>query len=411
MTITLFEHIPWQAIANFLTAFHIREVSIAILLTVVVQFLVAFAYQQSSRLIELIQNYKALIPGIRIRKFELITSDQTLGALKLFVRAITLFACGLLLLIYLNIILGFFDETKFVVDATTAFFQLLLNKVWGAFVSYLPNLISILVISLFAFYFLKLAHRFFRAITVGELVFRSFHREWARPTYQIVQFLVIALVAVMIFPLLPGFESPAFQGVGVFLGLLISLGSAGIVSNIIAGIMIIYMQSFKEGDKVSVNNIIGDIKEQTLLVTKIQTIQNEEISIPNSILLTSPITNYSKEAATSGLILKSAVTIGYDVPWRQVHELLIGAALATRHILSEPEPHVFQKSLDDYYVSYEIRGYTKYPNKMAATYSELHQHIQDKFNDAGVEIMSPHYRAHRDGPVTMPPQYLNASSR
>ena len=167
--------------------------------------------------------------------------------------------------------------------------------------------------------------------------------------------------------------------------------------------MIIYMRSFKLGDRVLINTngIVGDIIEQALLVTKVRTIQNEEISIPNSLLLSSPITNYSKESQKSGLILHTSVTIGYDAPWRQVHELLINAAKITPAILSEPEPHVFQKSLDDFYVSYEVRAYTDQPNKMAKIYSDLHQNIQDRFNESGVEIMSPHYRAHRQGPSTI----------
>ena len=150
--------------------------------------------------------------------------------------------------------------------------------------------------------------------------------------------------------------------------------------------------------------------EKTLLATRIRTIKQEFITIPNGLVLGSHIINYSSSAASSGLILHSTVTIGYDVPWRQVHQLLIDAALATESIISEPTPFVFQTSLDDFYVSYQINAFTDKPHVMAVTYSQLHQNIQDRFNEAGVEIMSPHYSTLRDGnQTTIPANYLPAN--
>lgn len=147
---------------------------------------------------------------------------------------------------------------------------------------------------------------------------------------------------------------------------------------------------------------------KTLLATHIRTIKNVHITIPNSLVLGSHITNYSGSAVDKALILHTSVTIGYDAPWREVHKLLIAAAAATRAILEDPKPFVLQTGLDDFYVSYEINAYTDQPSMMAIIYSELHQNIQDKFNDAGVEIMSPHYHAVRDGNTTaIPETYLS----
>lgn len=168
-----------------------------------------------------------------------------------------------------------------------------------------------------------------------------------------------------------------------------------------------YTRAFRIGDRVKIGEVTGDIIAKTLLVTRIRTIQNEIVSIPNSTVISNHTINYSSDAPEKGLILHTTVTIGYDAPWRQVHELLISAALATPMIESEPAPYVLQTSLDDYYVSYRINAFTKEPNKQAVIYSALHANIQDKFNEAGVEIMSPHYKALRDGnQTTIPTEYL-----
>jgi small-conductance mechanosensitive channel len=159
---------------------------------------------------------------------------------------------------------------------------------------------------------------------------------------------------------------------------------------------------------VKIADTVGDVKERTLFVTRIRTIKNVDITIPNGMVLSSHIINYSSSAKKTGLILHTTVTIGYDVPWPKVQELLIEAALATPHIQKKPKPFVFQTSLDNFYVSYEINAYTDAPNQMAYTYSELHKNIQDKFNQAGIEILSPVYEAMRDGSQTTIPNTNNS---
>jgi small-conductance mechanosensitive channel len=168
------------------------------------------------------------------------------------------------------------------------------------------------------------------------------------------------------------------------------------------------MRPFQLGDRVKIADTVGDVTEKTLLVTRIRTIKNVDITIPNSLILGAHIINYSSTSLTAPpLILNTSVTIGYDTPWRTVHDLLKSAALATRNILSDPEPFVLQTALNDFYVTYELNAYTGAPNRMAVTYSDLHQNIQDTFNEAGVEIMSPHYAQVRDGnKTTIPEAYL-----
>jgi small-conductance mechanosensitive channel len=209
------------------------------------------------------------------------------------------------------------------------------------------------------------------------------------------------------FPYLPGSDSPAFKGISIFLGVLFSLGSSSAVANVIAGVILTYTRAFKIGDRVQIADTVGDVMGKTLLATHVKTIKNVYITIPNSLVLGSHIINFSASAQGQPLILHTGVTIGYDAPWRQIHALLIAAAAATPGILPEPKPFVLQTSLDDFYVAYEINAYTDQPSGMALIYSNLHQNIQDKFNEAAVEIMSPHYHAVRDGNVTaIPENYL-----
>jgi small-conductance mechanosensitive channel len=222
-----------------------------------------------------------------------------------------------------------------------------------------------------------------------------------------VRFLILAFTAVVVFPYLPGSHSPAFQGISIFLGLLFSLGSTSAIANVVAGSVLTYTRAFQLGDRVQIGETIGDVVEKSLLVTRIRTIKNVDISIPNAMVLGSHIINFSSAAEGAGLILHTSVTIGYDAPWRTVHKLLVDAALGCDHILKTPEPFVLQTSLNDFYVSYEINAYTDKPEAMASTYSAMHQNIQDKFYEAGVEIMSPHYSSLRDGnKAAIPQSYL-----
>jgi small-conductance mechanosensitive channel len=218
---------------------------------------------------------------------------------------------------------------------------------------------------------------------------------------------VFAFAVVVMWPYLPGSGSDAFKGVSLFVGVLFSLGSSGAVGNIVAGVVLTYTRAFQIGDRVKIGETTGDVFERTLLVTRLRTIKNVDVTIPNGAVLGNQVINYTGQAQGPGLILHTTITIGYDAPWKQIHELLIAAAKATPEILEDPAPFVLQTSLDDFYVSYQINAYTRNPSVMARTYSVLHQNIQDQFNGAGVEIMSPHYNALRDGnQMTIPPAQL-----
>jgi small-conductance mechanosensitive channel len=209
---------------------------------------------------------------------------------------------------------------------------------------------------------------------------------------------------VVIFPYLPGSDSRVFQGVTLFFGVLFSFGSSSAISNIVAGIVLTYMRPFKIGDRVRVGETFGDVIEKNLLITRIRTSKNEDITVPNSSILNDATINYSSSAKKLGLILNTNVVIGYDTPWPRINELLIDAALSTEGIKTDPKPFVLQTSLNEFHVTYQLNAYTALPNKMSTLYSRLHQNIQDKFNEAGIEIMSPHFTALRDGNGTQMPE-------
>lgn len=348
-----------------------------------------------------------VIRPIKIQRVELLSADQVVGALIGVTKAIRVAAVLILFYIYLTMTLSIFPWTRGISAALLGAVLSTLQAIGQAFATYVPNVVSIAVIIFIARYIIKLISLLFTGISRGAITFAGFHQDWAEPTYKIVRFLVIVFAAIAIFPYIPGSQSEGFRGISVFLGLLISLGSAAAIGNVIAGVVLTYMRPFRVGDRVKIADTIGDVMEKTLLVTRVRTIKNVDVTIPNAMVLGSHLINFSSVAREQGLILHTSVTIGYDAPWRTVHELLIAAARATTRILAKPEPFVLQTSLDDFYVTYEINAYTDQPNLMATTYGELHQHIQDTFNEAGVEIMSPHYGQIRDGNrAAIPDQYL-----
>ena len=279
---------------------------------------------------------------------------------------------------------------------------------YQAFVNYFPNLFTVVIIVVITNYILKFIKYVFREIEDGKINLVGFYADWARPTYSLLRVFIYAFMIVTIFPYLPGSDSPIFKGMSVFLGLMFSLGSSSIIGNVVAGYVITYMRPFVIGDRIKIGDVVGDVVEKTVFVTRIKTPKREFITIPNSNVLSSHVINYStSKHEDGGIILHTTVTIGYDVPWRKVHDLLIQSAVDTEAILTNPSPFVLQTSLDDFYVSYQLNAHTLESNKQPVIYSELHQKIQDNFNEAGVEILSPHYRAARDGnQVTIPEEYL-----
>ena len=388
--------IQYQNETNIVTL--LKEFGLALLVLIITFFIIKYILKLFRWTAVKIYAQKNIhIKGIKIRDYILFDASREVSALITLNKILKWLVVLSIVYIALPILFGIFPWTK---NMAQTLFGFVLNplkdiglSLWG----FLPNLITIIVIVIVFKYVLKGLYFLKSEIQEENLKLPGFYSDWASPTYQIIKVLVFAFMIIVIFPYLPGSDSPVFQGVSVFLGFLFTFGSAGSLSNVIAGLVLTYMRLFKIGDRVMIGGISGDVIEKNMLVTRVRTIKNEIISIPNSTVMNSHTINYSSDAPEKGLIMHSTVTIGYDVPWRDMHQVLVAAALQTPLILKEPAPFVLQTSLDDFYVSYQINAYTRESNKQAVIYSELHQNIQDLCNKAGIEIMSPHYRAARDG--------------
>ncbi len=349
------------------------------------------------------------LPSIRIQNFELLSAEQLSELLLDFTSLLRTILVLAILYLYFTFVLNLFPQTRSVGANLVGYLRNLALTAWAAFANYLPNLLVLVLIVIVTHYLLRLCRRIFDGIGRRSFSIRGFYPEWAEPTYRLLSYLIIALAAVVAFPHLPGSGSPAFQGISIFLGALLSLGASGAVANTVSGFILVYTRAFQVGDRIKVGDVIGDVEEKLLLVTRIRTLTNSLVTIPNATLLATNITNYSalKRDTNTPLILSTTVTLGYDVPWRKIHQTLIEAALATPDILHDPSPFVLQTALNDFYVSYDLRAYTFNPEKALDIYSHLHQNIQDKCNAADIEICSPHYSALRDGnTTTIPANYL-----
>ena len=347
------------------------------------------------------------IPPVRIQSVVLVSSQRIQGALIQTAKVVRVLLVLFAVYIYLPLVLSFFPWTQGYAPLLVDYVTAPLRSAAAAVLAYLPSLFVVIISAAGAYLLIRIAQFLFRELGHGTIALPGFYAEWADPTYKIIRFLILAMTVVVAFPYLPGSRSPAFQGISIFLGVLFSLGSTSAVANIIGGVILTYTRAFKVGDRVKIADTIGDVTEKSLLATRVRTIKNEFITVPNSMVLSSHIINYSAAGNAAPLILHTAVTIGYDAPWRTVHALLKDAAARTSKIVKEPAPFVLQTALNDFYVTYEINAYTCEPASMALTYAELHQNIQDCFNEAGVEIMSAHYAYLRDGnSVTTPRQYL-----
>lgn len=368
-------------------------VILIIILLIVMVALINWVFRQSRRYI--ITQTQKIKAGLKLGTIKVIPAkDLELIFLKINA-AVRLLVTLLLIYLSLPLLFSVFPETE-------SWTSTLLNWVLGpikvalnGIVAYLPNLFTILVIYFIFKFVLKAIRYFFKEVKRGNIQINGFHPEWSVPTFNILRFILYAFMLVIIFPYLPGSGSAAFQGVSVFLGILISLGSSSAITNIVAGLVITYMRPFRIGDRVKIGEVTGDIIEKTMLVTRIRTIKNEDVTVPNSMVLSSSTVNYSSQAKSAGLILHYEVTLGYDVPWQKAYEMLINAALKTDFIRSEPKPFVLQTKLNDFYVSYQINAYTQEAGKQAGIYSNLLEHIQDELEAAGIELLSPSYNVIR----------------
>ena len=391
----------------------LKDLALSILVTVIFALVLKFLHIGFGKLRVLLESWRGTrIRDIRLQRLELLTAQRVVWALTSLANAIQAVVVLVTVYFYLLLVLGIFPATRGLSATLFAYMNSGLYAVGNGLAAFTPNFLMIVIIAVLTRYLVKVCRYAFQAIETGMLTLPGFYPEWANPTYKIVRFLMLAIAAVVVFPYVPGHDSPALRGLSIFFGVLFSLGSAGAVGNLVAGVLLTYTRAFQVGDRVRIADTLGDVTARTLLATRVRTVKNEDITVPNSLVLSSHIVNYSSCCRDDALILHTSVTIGYDAPWREVHQLLISAALATTNILPEPAPFVLQTALNDFYVNYQINAYTSQPGQMMSINSELHQNIQDKFNEAGVEICSPHFAALRDANrIAIPEEYVPKTYR
>ena len=343
------------------------------------------------------------IKSVVIKNYPLLDTHR-LGVAIIFVfNLVRLLLILLVVLVGLGFMFSFFPETKTVTYTVVGFIWNPLSDILKSVVEYLPNLFKIIVIIICFHYLLKLVRYFANEVASGRLKINGFYADWAMPTHTLLRVLLYSFMLVMIWPLLPNSDSEIFQGVSVFIGVVVSLGSTSVVGNVMSGLVMTYMRPFRIGDFIRFGDTEGEVIEKSMLVTRIRTRKNDIVTIPNSNMMSSQTSNYTFSAQRYGIIVHTKITIGYDEPWKKIETLLVQAAENTDGIKRHPKPFVRITALDDFYVEYEINGITDRAKTLSTVYSALHQQILDTMHGAGVEIMSPHIEARRDNlPVQIP---------
>ncbi|MFN7986675.1 MAG: mechanosensitive ion channel [Thermoanaerobaculia bacterium] len=293
-----------------------------------------------------------------------------------------------------------------------AWFLATAERLGIAAIGALPDLAVVGLIYLATRWLLRFVGMLFTAIEEGRIEVSETLRETTQPTRRIVTVVFWIFALIMAYPYLPGSGSEAFKGVGVMVGLMVSIGSSALIGQLASGFMIMYSRTLKVGDFVKAGDIEGTVSQLGLFATRIQTLKKETVTIPNAVLAGQITKNYSQATDPNGIVLGTSITIGYDTPWRQVEGLLLLAAERTPGLKKEPAPWVLQRSLTDFYVEYEICGYLEDALSRVPTLTALHSNILDVFNEYGVQITSPNYEADPEMPKIVPrEQWYAAPSR
>jgi small-conductance mechanosensitive channel len=346
--------------------------------------------------------YRSKVHDVQFRSIEIMRGEHVWNVVQ---RGVWVVAAVVILVAgyaYLNYVLRLFPWTRALGQSLSDIFLQPLATLATGFVGFIPDLVFLIILALVARYVLKLVKLFFHRIEDGTITLQGFDPEWARATYGITRFAVVAFALVIAYPYIPGSSSEAFKGIGLVLGLMFSLGSPSVIGNVVAGLGLAFRGAFRVGDRVRIGQHIGEVTQVRLLTTHLRSPKNEQVIIPNSMILNSEVVNYSALAKNTGLILHTNVGIGYETPWRQVEAMLLEAARRTAGLKTEPDPFVLHKKLGDFAVDYELNVYTDDASRILGLYTSLHRNILDVFNEYGVQIMTPAYEGDPEQPKIVP---------
>lgn len=308
----------------------------------------------------------------------------------------------LLLYEWLTLVLGFFPYTR---PWSERLLGRLLDALGGfgsGILEAIPGLVFVVLIFFVTRFVIRVMRVFFEGIQAGRVEVGWVDEATARPTERLLTAIIWLFALVAAYPYLPGSGSEAFKGIGVFVGLMLSIGASGIVNQAVSGLMLMYTRALRPGEFVQIGETEGTVTSVGFLNTQIETLRHELINIPNAVIASSVTRNYSRLARDGGVRVATKLTIGYDTPWRQVQAMLLTAADRTSSLAKDPPPRVLQSALQDFYVEYTLLVTVTDPSLKYAALSELNAHIQDTFNEHGVQIMSPNYEADPAAPKIVP---------
>ena len=351
---------------------------------------------------QLEHRFKKKIDELEEKSKKILQARQLWTLIKTLLKVTQLVLLLILVYLFMTLVLDLFPWTRYISRPLLGYLINPVVIIGQALLDYLPNLFFLVILVALLKLILKLTRTFFSEIDRGNISIPGFYADWAWPTYRIVRIIVVIIGAVVAYPYIPGSGSEAFKGITLLLGVLLSLGSTSLIANILAGYTMTYRRAFTVGDLVRIDGNLGEITEIRVLVTRMRSLKNEEVVIPNSTILNGEVVNYSSMISENELILHTSVGIGYEVPWRQVEAMLLAAAEKTEGLLDHPQPFVLKRELGDFGVTYELNAFSNYAEQMPRTYSELHGHILDVFNEHGVAIMTPHYTGDPEEPKIVP---------
>ncbi|WP_299076238.1 mechanosensitive ion channel domain-containing protein [uncultured Ruegeria sp.] len=342
------------------------------------------------RTFEIVQRY---LKGVETATAEHVQAEAIAGLIRYGLNFVLLVIFFLGFYYYLSFVLLSFAETRYIAEVLLTYLTDPVLVIVKGIVSYVPNLIMLALITWVTLYIIKGMRVFFDAVEAGTFEMRDFDKHWIGPTFNIARVVVVLIALVFAVPYIPGSDSAAFQGLTILVGAMLSLGANSVVSNMLAGLFVIYRRSTSIGDRIQIGEHIGDVVRIKLMETHLKSIKNELISIPNAQLMNSDVINFSKKTDGSGLLLHTTVGIGYEEPPAKVEAMLIEAAHRTKSIKTKPEPFVLWTALADYAIDYQINGYTTRGSIIPRIKSDLHRNIVAVFNENNVQIMTPSYMA------------------
>lgn len=290
-------------------------------------------------------------------------------------------------------------------ERSTAWLLALLGQFASAIASAVPGLLTAALVFLLARAVARATDNVLQRVESGELQLSWLDADTALPTRRLSTAAIWLFALAMAYPYLPGADSEAFKGVSVLAGLMLSLGASSVVGQALAGLSLMYSRSLRVGEFVKVGDVEGTVAGIGMFTTRIHTGMGEEVNLPNSVMFSQPIRNFSRLATDGRFMIHTTVTIGYATPWRQVHAMLLEGARRSPGVATAPAPYVVQTALSDFYVEYRLCAQSTQdaPAQRAEAISQLHSNVQDVFNENGVQIMSPHYMADTATPQVVPP--------